>query len=210
MASVAYKVFLTNMDTVNRLLIAYDDLQKLYYPDHKRGRQALDHITRSTLVFLTGSLEVYVEDSLKQIVNIHIKYAHSFFKLPQAVQAMLHNEQNSYNTEKWIQKYRRITRTSSEALNTPKLYKIQELFHYYADVNPFLISNIPKANDIDAIITRRGEIAHAVKSAYYITKDEALKKRDAVCEFVKNMDDMLANYIKTVYPNERLPWNKIG
>ena len=209
MPSSAYRTFSENMGTVDRLLESYIELKELHNPEHKRGRVALDHITRSATIFLVSTFEVYIEDILLETVNINIRYAHNFINLPVDIQNMLRRATNRYPTEKWIQKYRRLVKEETDELNTPKIYKIQNLFEKYLAVPSTDINAIPNSSDINPIIIKRGKIVHTVKSVQYVKYEEVISDKESIFGFVTEVDNFLALNIKATYPNLRMPWNRI-
>ena len=147
MPSVAYSKYRENITTVQRLLVAYDELKQVKNPKNSRGKMALDHITRPAVVFLISAAEVYIEDLLIEAVNVHIEKARRFENLPVAIKDTL-NANPRINREQFIQKYRRLIRFQTNRLNTPWNELVGEIFHNYINVPIGSIEMLPNFQEL--------------------------------------------------------------
>ncbi len=82
MPSKAYVVFLKNLEQINRLGQTYDNELRM---NSGRGKKKLDHITRSGVVFLCSSFEIYFEMVLKESCVILSKASVTPNDLPKQV-----------------------------------------------------------------------------------------------------------------------------
>ena len=85
MPSKAYGKFQKNLETVQRLNESFDILRA---NRNSKGRGAFDHITRSAVVFLVSSFEVYCEDLLCETAELSIELADDAVKLPHSVKKL--------------------------------------------------------------------------------------------------------------------------
>lgn len=209
MSSSAYQTFTKNMDTVHRMFEAYSIIDTYHNPAPKRGKRALDHITRAAEVFLVSTFEVYLEDLLLESANIHISYAHYFSSLPTTIQQKIHHIPRLHHNEKWIQKYRRIVIAQRTAFNTPKIDNIVELFQDNIGLDPNDIRAIINSGVIDGIVRYRGEIVHRVRAKDYVKIDHVQDDQNNIEDFVKRFDNLTRESLHSAYPNKRVPWNLI-
>ena len=80
MPSKAFGVFNRNVKQVDKLIDAYNSLKT-----PQRGRKYLDHLTRSALVFLCSSWEVYLEQITVECCEIIARRLNSPKDLPEQV-----------------------------------------------------------------------------------------------------------------------------
>lgn len=210
MPSVAYQIFIKNIETINRLFVAYQIVDNNENTNPHRGRRALDHITRAAEVFLVSTVEVYLEDVLQECVNVHIKCAHNYANLPVAIQGMISTIPRRGPNDKWIQKYRRSARDECQGFNTPKIYPTELLFHKYAGIDPHNISGIATAILIDPIVRYRGEIVHRLRVSDYVRITRVQNDKRTIESYVKDFDNMLRDSLHSYYLTQRVPWNRIA
>lgn len=213
MPTKAYAKFLKNMETVNRLEQTYDSMRAAR---HSRGKAAYDHITRSAIIFLASAFEVYIEDVVVECCNQHISFARDAKNLPGTVRDTLNkfvkNEKNGVPPtdlcdEGWRGVYRTIAQKNTGNLNTPKKQQITALFGELVGIHKPQIDAVPGMDDLDTVITFRGEIAHRVKASQYVTIDQVRTGVGIIVNLVVEIDKMILGYFKNMYPDKRLPWN---
>ena len=213
MPTKSYTRFTKNMETVNRLEETYEEIRTRR---NRRGKAAYDHITRSAIIFLASAFEVYIEDVAKECCNQHISFAGDASKLPNDVKNTINNfvkkDKNAEPPimlcdEGWRRIYRIIAEQETGKLNTPKKQQIQELFNRLIGISTTKIDDIPNIEDLDSVITFRGEIAHRVKAEQYVKIEQVKKNVQTVKELVVEIDKMIINYFRDYYPEKRVPWN---
>ena len=213
MPTKAYGKFLVNLETVNRLEGSYDEIRTRR---NQRGRAAYDHITRSAIIFLASAFEVYIEDVIKECCRQHISFAGDAKNLPGGVKDTINryvkNENNGVPPtnlcdEGWRDVYRIIVEYETEKLNTPKKRQITDLFHKLVGINNSTVENLHGINDLDGVISFRGEIAHRVRAEQYVSIQQVHNNMNIIRELVIEIDKMILDYFRTCYVGKRLPWN---
>lgn len=211
MPSKSYAKFIKNMESVTRLESTYELLRS---QRNGRGRAAWDHVTRSAIIFLASSFEVYIEDVLVEAVSKHIKYSSDAKNLPNNVKNTLNKyvrkEANSVPPtdlcdEGWRSVYKEITNLRTGKLNTPKKENIIRLFEELVG-NVDIITNVNDIDLLDDIISFRGEIAHRVRAQQYVTIIQATESRLAIQKIAMGIDRNLLHYLRDTYPNQRMDW----
>lgn len=209
----SYTRFIKNMETVERLSQTYHLIREAR---GCRGKGAFDHVTRSAIIFLASSFEVYIEDAIKECCNQHIKFANNAVKLPNSVKSTLNtyvkNEGNKTPPidlcdEGWRKVYREITEKQTGKLNTPKKAQISALFNDLVGIAQSNINNLQDIDKLDDVIKFRGEIAHRVRADVYVGINQVSENRTIIMNLVKGIDRVIIQYFKTVYSGKRLPWN---
>lgn len=213
MPTKAYGKFLSNMDTVIRLEDTFDEIRT---NRNRRGRAAYDHITRSAIVFLASAFEVYIEDVTKECCNQHIVFSEQGRNLPHDVKDAInrHVKKESNATppielcdDGWKEVYRKLVDKETSKLNTPKKKQIGELFGNFLGIREQDLDNIPGINELDGVITFRGEIAHRVRAEQYVKIDQVKENVEIIRRLTIDIDKMILEYFKYCYPGKRLPWN---
>lgn len=210
MPSNAYRTFLKNLGQVDRLIETYEhELER----DRRRGKKSLDHLTRSGLIFLCSSFEVYVESVVRECGQFVTKKVQLPKSLPDDVKKNISDsvkkEKNELSPiafyDDWKQYYNNMIFYETKHLNTPKIGNIRKLLLGYFGIQGSEIddSTFP-FSDLDEIITARGEIAHNIFGEEYFKKVTLLEYRDTIKACVTEIDNLLYRKIPeiTVYR----PW----
>lgn len=213
MPTKAYGKFLNNMETVKRLESTYDEIRT---QRNHRGRAAYDHITRSAIIFLVSAFEVYIEDVTIECCKQHISFAGEAQNLPHDVKSTIDryvkNENNHVPPIElcdtgWKEVYRCMVEKETARLNTPKKKQIGELFNNLLGIRVLDLENIEGIDDLDSVITFRGEIAHRVKAEQYVKIDQVRDNVKIISKLTVEIDKMILEYFRYCYPGRRLPWN---
>lgn len=209
MPSKAYIQFLRNIETVSRLQETYEDAKKTR---NKKGRGAFDHITRSAILFLVSSFEVYCEDVIRACSELLIKNAKIADNLPNAVKNTINDYALNISNcppiklcdDGWKTTYNRIVKEKTDALNTPNKANLEKLFKSLIGFTTTDINNISDIGKIDEIIIFRGEITHRVRAKKYVHIEKVVEYRTIIEKVVVAIDKKLYNYIKNKY--HKAPW----
>ncbi len=213
MPSKAYGKFLKNLDTVTRLEHTFEIVRT---NRNTRGRAAWDHLTRSAIVFLVSSFEVYIEDVINETIAVHIRYSNNAQNLPGSIKDSLNkyvkNERNgtpptALCDEGWRSIYRKIGTEKTEKLNTPKVRNLSDNFRDLLGMTQAFWSRIESIHKLDEIIIFRGEIVHRVQSDQYVNIDKVKESKEIISVIVKSVDNETLRFLKEVYPNKRAIWN---
>lgn len=210
MSSYAYRNYLKNKITVDRLIDTYDsELAK----DHRRGRRSLDHLTRASLLFLCSAFEVYIEEVTKEAGKVICNGTRLPGELPRSVKKNISiyvkREKNDLSPilffDDWKKYYCDIIFLETKSLNSPKMDNIELLFSHHIgfeftqdDLHSYPYSNI------DDIIVARGEIAHNVFGEKYLTKVKLLEYYDTITSAVKDIDIKIYSHIPSI--THKCPW----
>jgi len=209
----SYTRFINNMETVERLNQTYHQIRKAR---GGKGKGAFDHVTRSAIIFLASSFEVYIEDVIKECCNQHITFANNAANLPNNIKSTLNQyvKKDSNKTppselcdEGWRKVYREITDKQTGALNTPKKIQIAALFNDLIGISKEDINNLQDIDKLDDVIKFRGEIAHRVRADVYVRISQVEENTTIIMNLSKGIDRVIMQYFKATYPGKRLPWN---
>ena len=212
MPTKSYGRFLNNLETVTRLENEYSCAKDRR---HSKGKGAFDHITRSAVVFLVSSFEVYCEEVINECCNVMISYAKDAVNLPHLVKKTLsdhvRNEKNGVPPidlcdEGWRGVYRMIVKQETERLNTPNLRKLKDLFQKLIGIESTQWDLIPDITTLDDIIVFRGEITHRVRAATYVRIEKVAEYKEYIGSLVIAIERMLRDFIMANY-SSKVPWN---
>lgn len=208
----AYVHFLKNLDTVTRLRGSYDIVRT---KRGSKGKGAFDHITRSAILFLASSFEVYIEDVTIECCEQHITRAHDAKKLPHDVISNLNEytkrDKTPYSPidlcdEGWRTVYKTMVTEATSKLNTPKTTQIKDLFKRYVGISNNDVDGISRIDELDAFVQFRGEITHRVKATNYVSINQVEEYEGLVKSLVISIDTIMLEFFKRLYPNEKIPW----
>lgn len=212
MPSKAYGNFQKNLETVQRLNDTYEQMKK---DRNSRGRGAFDHITRSAIVFLVSAFEVYCEDVLCEGVDWTIRSARDAIKLPNPVKnninCFVKKETNGVPPtdlcdEGWRRVYKDMVEKQTQFLNTPSTKKIKELFGNFLGITAADLDAIPDFNNLDTVISFRGEIVHRVKATQYVHIEDVKAYICLIHNLAVNLDKTIKEHIRITY-SVKAPWN---
>lgn len=212
MPSKAYDVFrLSLLADVDALITAHKTLST-----GNKGRQALGHITRSSLVLLCAAWEYYVEMVTCNIANYYGDKV-SFEKLDNSVKSSLVSYLQDKNkgamlvqciTHGWAKVLLQLVDSKAQILNTPKADRVIELFSIIGiDLNDFFNQEERKAK-IDNFVSRRGETAHKGGEAKYPSIKYVKEHRNYIAELVQSLDDLITLELRAKY--NKAPWQRIS
>lgn len=210
MPSKAYMVFQKNLEQIDRLEETYDnELSR----NSGRGKKKLDHITRSGVVFLCSSFELYFEMVLKESCVILARASATPNDLPKQVKKTIskHVKESNHDlspvifASDWKKYYIDMVDYDIEKLNTPKIPKIQGLISKYIGLNDIIDKTTYPFIGIDDIVSERGEIAHKLYGKSYVKKAKLLEYQDTIKDAVKELDKILYQELPKIIGKK--PWN---
>lgn len=213
MPSTAYRSFMNNRIDVVRLIESHGKLH-----GGSPGKKGLGHITRSGVVMLCASWELYVESLLVESLRYLSEKCDSPDTLPLVVQKELakHVRDSKHELKPlalanngWRGVLIAHTELQCANLNTPKAGPINDLFHRFIGLNDLSSSWSCGTETLNAFIRIRGDIAHRGRQANYV-KFEKLKANLALIDVAaKETDNAVCAHLKQVSPNRRQPWKII-
>lgn len=209
MPSKAFGVFNRNVKQVDKLIDAYNSLKT-----PQRGRKYLDHLTRSALVFLCSSWEVYLEQITVECCEIIARRLNSPKDLPEQVRKSIssaiknakHDLEPVTFAMDWKKYYCDYAKKYIEKLNTPKKGQVLEIFEKYLGANiPQFKLDVPTLDKINDIVSLRGEIAHNIFAEEYLKVETVIADKDTIMRLVKEIEIFLWGYLPGI-TNGKRPW----
>lgn len=206
MPSKSYQLFHKNLMDIQRLLDNHKTLS-----GQERGKKALDHITRSGILLLVATWEVYIEELICESVGFLSKNIRDPNDLPVPVKKFLsdciHNSKNEIEPFKlagrgWSEFYREQAGHVTNALNTPKIEKIDKLFKDLLGVN--IISRNFGLRTLNLIISTRGDIAHRVKLNKYVKPAILRGFMEDIRQYVLETDKAIYEHLTDL--GGKTPW----
>ncbi|URJ44477.3 HEPN domain-containing protein [Paenibacillus polymyxa] len=202
---------------VQKLSKDYKTLRETF---NKKGRVALDHLTRSGVLLLCGAWETYIEDILREI-STHFATLSKIDELPREVKkTIIHYVKNHKQEDKvleladggWKNLYLdEIVEQKLEGFNTPKVHNIKEISKKLIGYEEIMDCLTPENKDfINQFVQYRGYIAHNVRSRgeQYLTVEKLDEYVDDFETIVNTVDNHLLNYLKP-FVSSRL-WNRVN
>ncbi len=210
MPSQAYQNFKYNLVDVDRLIESHNKLKS-----GEKGKQELGHITRSGVVMLCASWELYIEELAKESADILSQKLDLPTKLPDHVQKELSNAVKSAKHELrplylagngWIQVYRDHVICLTTNLNTPKVRQVTELFMKSIGIEDLTKNLSVSERDIDDFVVVRGDIAHRGRHADYIKIGQLDTYKEMIMTATIEIDNLVSDFIRA-NTDGRKPWN---
>lgn len=209
MPSSAYTTFKVNLRQVDKLLEAFITMRS-----PTRGRKYLDHFTRAALLFLCSAWEVYIEQVANEAGRIISTKLSKPSELPLPVKKEIssitkkskHDLSPIELADDWKGYYLTQINEYTTRLNTPKKSKVLELFNKYLGIPGDRINSaVPTLDQVNRIISVRGQVAHNVYAEEYLTKDTVDNYYQSIKQAVIEIDTLLWNYLTEITDKEP-PW----
>ena len=210
MASNALGSLDYNIVDVDRLIASHGELH-----DGNRGRKGLGHITRSGVVMLCASWELYVEMLLQEAANFLAGAVLLATDLPTEVQkqlsAVVKSDKNELGPIKlagdgWKSVFCQHVTSRAESLNTPKSGKLIPLFLQLLGVDDISRAWSTGVQPLDDFVSVRGDIAHRGRHAQYVPIGKLQEYREQIRQYAVETDDFLAEHLKSITPARKKPW----
>lgn len=211
MPSTAYINFYRLLKDVDALIATHDIMH-----ERKQGKKSLEHITKSGILLLCASWELYIEEILG------VSISHVLRKCKEPAQLFKQSKKKAIkylgsNDKKDELKYFRFAgdgwksvvvdsyKKDLENFNTPKSDRIKKLFDDYLGID--ISKDWPKDsdNEIDKFVTLRGSIAHG-KAKDYISINDLINYRNKILEIVFKTEKSLCNFLKGAIIEGNVPW----
>jgi len=217
MPSYSYRDYKRRTIDVKKISRDYKSLREIF---NKRGRVALDHLSRSGILLLCGAWETYIEDIVREIAA-HFATLDKLDELPEEVKKTIakyvknHQEENKVlklADGGWKNLYLdEVVEPKISKFNTPKVHTIKELSEKLIGYEEILdcLSDSDRSY-INKFVEFRGHIAHNVRmnGESYLSVEKLDEYIEDFQEIVNTLDNHLLDYLKT-YINTRL-WNRIS
>jgi hypothetical protein len=181
------------------------------------GRRGLGHITRSGVLMLCASWELYLEDVLLESVEYFTEKFNNPKELPKPVQKELARavKEDRHDLKPlelagdgWKSLYRNHVTDTLRGLNTPKSVNLDPLFKKFIGV-PALSSWWSLGHtEIDRFVSIRGDVAHKGRDASYVTINNLKDYLAKVTQTALEVDNELTEYLCIVTPGTERPWRR--
>jgi hypothetical protein len=212
MPSIAYTEFKKNIIDVDNLIAAHTTLNT-----GSRGKKGLGHITRSGIVMLCATWELYIETLLCESLQILLHRKNNPRELPTLVKKTLSRlvKEDKHDLKPielagdgWRSTLLTYARTEIDLLHTPKSEKLDILYKRYLGLIDFSEKWNTSPRDLDDFVSKRGEIAHKGRQAKYIKIGELKRDKEVINSLVSEIDQLLLTYLIDQDPGMNQPWRR--
>ena len=216
MPSQAFKKFCKNLVDVDRLIQAH-----IFLKTGGKGKQGLGHLTRSGVVMLCATWEIYIESLIEEAIEVLLAHVDSPKSLPLTVQKELSKAVKSAEHELrpldlagdgWRLVYTQRAKVLLSGFNTPKTGPIETLFERlvgYKVISEAFSEDL--VAQVDEFVRARGEIAHRGREARYIRINQLKQYRRISLSAVKEIDNGIRHFLNSFLNlGHNRPWYPIG
>lgn len=214
MPSSAYQAFKNNRIDVVRLIESHGRLHS-----GAPGKKGLGHITRSGVVMLCASWELYAESLLVESLRFLCSKCESPHQLPLVVQKELakHVRESKHELKPlalansgWCDVLISHAEQHCASLNTPKASPLNDLFNMFIGIEKIADAWSCGASVLNAFVGVRGEIAHRGRDASYVPLWRLRDHLSLIDSVAKETDNAVREHLKSNNPSRRQPWQVIG
>jgi hypothetical protein len=212
MPSKAYIEFEKNIVDVDHLISTHAAMN-----NGGRGKKGLGHITRSGIVMLCATWELYIESLLCESLKILTDRKNSPKDLPTLIKKTLSKlvKEDKHELKPlelagdgWRSTLLNYAKAETDLLHTPKSEKLDILYKRYLGMINFSNQWTTSSADLDSFVSKRGEIAHKGRQANYIKIGELKSDRETIDNLVTEIDELILDYLITLDPTMNQPWRK--
>ncbi len=210
MPSAAFQNFRYNIVDVDRLIETHTTMH-----GGTVGKKGLGHLTRSGIVMLCASWELYLEMLCEEVANYLSTQYSSPDQLPKRVQQELSKMARDSKHELkplefagdgWRVLLKNHAQDLCRGINTPKAGPINELFYRITGLETLSDSWVCGKEKINDFVSVRGDIAHTGRHADYIKIGELIEYRAVIDTVAVETDNELAKYFKGISVKKIKPW----
>lgn len=178
-----------------------------------RGKRGYGHLGRSAVVMLCASLESYIENIMKEVIDGHyISTIEDAAHLPDSVKKMICNKLAKEDMlllsgDGWKRVYADIFEKevfSDYGFSTPKADKINKWALKFIGIEP--MNNYIRNKDLNDFIAVRGNIAHQGIKAGYIGKHDVDWYIELIDDVVLHIDTVTGEHLKNFLNMNKKPW----
>ncbi len=182
-----------------------------------RGRRKLGHITRSGIVMLCASWELYIEQVLEESVRYLCENALTPDFLPDSVKGEIarsaKSDKHNFGVLKlcgdgWRQVYIDSAIQDATRLNTPKYGNISDFFKKWLGIVDIDQSWRHSREELNKFVTIRGEISHRGADACYITIAALKTYKSLIDDLTIDTDRLLGDYLYDISDTRHRPWRR--
>lgn len=214
MASDAYGAFQYNLVDVDRLIESHRILSGT-----GQGRRGLGHVTRSAVIMLCASWELYLEHVVLEGLRFSLRSTSTPSELPMLVQKELSSFVKSHKHELkplhlsgdgWRDVLEDHATNLIDSLNTPKAGPVNNLFSRILGIEKLSDCWAIGADAVDNFVSARGDIAHRGRHSDYVQMWRLQTHKQNICSSAVDTDNCIAEYVRDHFPVPRKPWNAIS
>lgn len=212
MPSKAYIEFEKNIVDVDHLISTHAAMN-----NGGRGRKGLGHITRSGIVMLCATWELYIESLLCESLKILTDRKNTPKDLPTLIKKTLSKlvKEDKHELKPlelagdgWRSTLLNYAKAETDLLHTPKSEKLDILYKRYLGMINFSSQWTTSSANLDSFVSKRGEIAHKGRQANYIKIGELKSDRETIDNLVTEIDKLILDYLITLDPAMNQPWRR--
>lgn len=212
MPSQAFIEFRKNIIDVDKLISTHSILNT-----GNRGKKGLGHITRSGIVILCATWELYIESLLLESLKILMNRKTELRDLPTITKKYLCKlvKEDKHDLKpielagiEWRLTFYNYAKTETDLLHTPKSAKLDILYKNYLGLLNFSSRWATLPADLDQFVSKRGEIAHKGRQANYIKIGELRSDRQIIYDLVTEVDQVILDYLISLDPGMAVPWRR--
>jgi hypothetical protein len=214
MPSSAYQAFIKNRIDVVRLIANHAQLHS-----GAPGKKGLGHITRSGVVMLCASWELYAESLLVESLRHLCSKCDSPGQLPLIVQKELakHVRESSHELKPlalankgWCDVVIAFAENQCAGLNTPKAGPLNDLFKKFLGLEQLSDTWGCGAQTVNDFVGVRGGIAHRGRDASYVSLHKLKGQLLLIDVVAKETDNAIRAHLKAITPGGRQAWQIIS
>jgi len=212
MPSKAYIEFEKNIVDVDHLISTHAAMN-----NGGRGKKGLGHITRSGIVMLCATWELYIESLLCESLKILTDRKNTPKDLPTLIKKTLSKlvKEDKHELKPlelagdgWRSTLLNYAKAETDLLHTPKSEKLDILYKRYLGMINFSSQWTTSSANLDSFVSKRGEIAHKGRQANYIKIGELKSDRETIDNLVTEIDKLILDYLITLDPAMNQPWRR--
>lgn len=212
MPSQAFIHFRQNIIDVDKLIESHRLLN-----NGNRGKKGLGHITRSGIVILCATWELYIESLLNESLGLLLSRKTHPNGLPTIAKKTLAKlvKEDKHELKPielagdgWRSTFSSYAQRETDLLHSPKPEKIDILYKRYLGIINLSSSWTTSQIDLDRFVSKRGAIAHNGRQANYIKIGELIADRQIIYDLVTEVDQQILDYLISLDPNLNQPWRR--
>jgi hypothetical protein len=212
MPSQAFVHFRQNILDVDKLIESHRLLN-----NGNPGKKGLGHITRSGIVILCATWELYIESLLNESLTLLLSRKNHPNELPTIAKKTLARlvKEDKHDLKPielagdgWRNTFSVYAQRETDLLNSPKSEKIDTLYKRYLGIVNLSSSWVTPPTDLDTFVGKRGAIAHQGRQANYIKIGELIAYRKIIYNLVTEVDQQVLDYLISLDPGLNQPWRR--
>src|SRR6056300_471806 len=213
MPSNSYQSFRNNLADTDKLISVHRHLN-----NGNPGKKGLGYITRSGILMLSATWELYIESLLLEALQVVVDNTDSPSDLPSRVQETFSGLVKTDKKDSlkpltlagngWRTELKLYAELKTERLHNPNSEKVDKLYRDYLGMDALISSDlIEYKKPLDRFLSERGEIAHKGAAAKYVKINNIKGDRSMIFNLAQGADNIVLSHIKKISSSRA--WNRI-